>query len=445
MKRILIADASKASLVMTSEVFKDHFPGVQVVVARTSAECLELVKSTENVDAYVIDFDLPDKDGAWTAARLKKLHAQTPVLITAFDRPDVHNVIEEELAAYDDCLNWLRKPVKAETVVAVAQRYCEGKYRTQRRLACSIPALAEVVVTTVLTRTVKETVKVPVAKSSAKSATSKTTAKPEKTKAKTSKAAASKNAAKSKTATAAKNTKAATTTKVVTRTITEKVQAKTLVPATITDSSLGGIKVEIDFSGFQAQGQSKTASGQVSWSVSAGEILSVHVPSQETLEAGNAKAWKDWQSSKLKLQAAANAATTATNPPPAPPASAKTARTTHAASAAAAMKGSKGPGTASTLPMLSQKTLKSAVKTAEDSSQILRGRVCWTTTQNSLVTCGVELDNAAQARRLFELTANRYNSLRRAGGIPSTHAQPPSTPVVTTSTLSFRNARHNAS
>ncbi|MCA2961149.1 MAG: hypothetical protein IOD12_12920, partial [Silvanigrellales bacterium] len=55
MKRILIADASKASLVMTSEVFKDHFPGVQVVVARTSAECLELVKTTENLDAYVID------------------------------------------------------------------------------------------------------------------------------------------------------------------------------------------------------------------------------------------------------------------------------------------------------------------------------------------------------------------------------------------------------
>jgi CheY-like chemotaxis protein len=201
MKRILIADASKASLVMTSEVFKDNFPGVQVVVARTSAECLELVKTSENIDAYIIDFDLPDRDGACTAARIKKL-TQTPVLITAFDRPDVHDVIEEELAAYDDCLNWLRKPVKAETVVAVAQRYCEGKYRTQRRLISDIPALAEVVITTTITRTVKETIK--------------TFAPAAKGKAVASKAPVGKTAAKLPVATS----------KVITRTVSEKIHSK---------------------------------------------------------------------------------------------------------------------------------------------------------------------------------------------------------------------------
>jgi len=65
MKRILIADASKASLVMTSEVFKDHFPGVQVVVARTSADAIELAKSAGELDAFIIDYDLPDRDGAF--------------------------------------------------------------------------------------------------------------------------------------------------------------------------------------------------------------------------------------------------------------------------------------------------------------------------------------------------------------------------------------------
>ena len=54
MKRILIADASKASLVMTSEVFKDHFPGVQVVVARTSADAIELAKTSGALDAFII-------------------------------------------------------------------------------------------------------------------------------------------------------------------------------------------------------------------------------------------------------------------------------------------------------------------------------------------------------------------------------------------------------
>jgi len=143
MKRILIADASKASLVMTSEVFKDHFPGVQVVVARTSADAIELSKTSGELDAFIIDYDLPDRDGAYTAARLKKMH-QHPILITAFDRPDVHESIDRDLAAFDDCLSWLKKPVKPELVVSLAQRFIEGKHRCQRRLACSIPAFLEI-------------------------------------------------------------------------------------------------------------------------------------------------------------------------------------------------------------------------------------------------------------------------------------------------------------
>jgi CheY-like chemotaxis protein len=116
MKRILIADASKASLVMTSEVFKDHFPGVQVVVARNSADAIELAKSAGELDAFIIDYDLPDRDGAYTAARLKKMFSQ-PILITAFDRPDVQQSIDRDLSAFDDCLSWLKKPVKPELVV----------------------------------------------------------------------------------------------------------------------------------------------------------------------------------------------------------------------------------------------------------------------------------------------------------------------------------------
>lgn len=143
MKRIMIADASKASLVMTSEVFKDHFPGVQVVVARTSADAIEAAKNAGELDAFIIDYDLPDRDGAYTASRLKKQFKQ-PILITAFDRQDVQENIDRELAAFDDCLSWIKKPVKPEMVVSLAQRFIEGKHRCQRRLECSIPAFMEV-------------------------------------------------------------------------------------------------------------------------------------------------------------------------------------------------------------------------------------------------------------------------------------------------------------
>lgn len=145
MKKILIADASKASLVMTSEVFKDHFPGVHVLVARTSAEAIEIAKKEEQIDAFVVDFDLPDKDGAYTAARIKKLYS-IPVLITAFDRDDVQETIEKHCSAYDDCLSWLAKPVNSELVVSIAHRFIEGSYRTQRRVDCMIPGIAEITI-----------------------------------------------------------------------------------------------------------------------------------------------------------------------------------------------------------------------------------------------------------------------------------------------------------
>lgn len=143
-KKILIADASKASLVMTSEVFKDHYPGVQVIVARTSVDAIDLAKMNEGIDAFVIDYDLPDLDGAQTAAKLKKLF-NIPVLITAFDTPQVAHAIETNLKQYPDCQSWLKKPVNPEVVIAVTQRFCDGKIRAQKRIACNLPVFAEII------------------------------------------------------------------------------------------------------------------------------------------------------------------------------------------------------------------------------------------------------------------------------------------------------------
>ncbi|MES2614656.1 MAG: response regulator [Bdellovibrionota bacterium] len=143
MKKILIADSSKASLVMTSEVFKDHYPGIQVLVARNSAEAISLAKSSENIDAFIVDFDLPDTNGAQTALLLKKM-SKTPILITAFDDFNSIQTIETLLTKYADCKSWLKKPVNPEVVIAVAQRYCDGKIRAQKRISCQLPVLAKI-------------------------------------------------------------------------------------------------------------------------------------------------------------------------------------------------------------------------------------------------------------------------------------------------------------
>ena len=138
MKKILIADSSKPSIVMTSEVFKDHFPGVQVLLAKSSQEALEVTGQNGDLDAVIVDYDLPDETGSALAQKLKRL-TTAPVLITAFESADVKEDIERNLAAYDDCLNWIRKPIKADNLAQVARRFCEGKIRTHRRIFCDIP------------------------------------------------------------------------------------------------------------------------------------------------------------------------------------------------------------------------------------------------------------------------------------------------------------------
>ncbi len=139
MKKILIADSSKASLVMVCEVFKENFYGIQVLVAKTAADALELAKNDQEIDAFIVDYDLPDMSGAQLALRIKKM-IKKPILMTAFDKPEVTQEIESLLNKYDDCRSWLRKPVNPVVVMAVVNRFCEGKIRAEKRVSCQIPA-----------------------------------------------------------------------------------------------------------------------------------------------------------------------------------------------------------------------------------------------------------------------------------------------------------------
>jgi CheY-like chemotaxis protein len=240
MKKILIADAGKASMVLTSEVFKDHFVGVQVVVAKSSAEVLEIAKNDTSLDAIVIDYDLPDRDGAQTASRIKKF-SQVPILMTGFDRSDVQENIEQELSAYEDCLNWIRKPVKPDLVVEIAKRYCEGRYRTKRRIPCEVPAFFELAVE------VKTTLEAPATTMKAKSLQSKKVI---------DKKAKPKKSAKEKVVTTIK---------------------KTRIPVLIMDCSLGGLKVRVSRERVAAMSLGKFATDAVN-AIAKGEVLSIHLP-----------------------------------------------------------------------------------------------------------------------------------------------------------------------
>ncbi|MFK7872051.1 MAG: PilZ domain-containing protein [Oligoflexales bacterium] len=143
MARILIADRYKSSVVMTSEVFKDTLSGVEITLASTGNECLDLVKADpEGFEMIVVDFDLPDTDAVVLTQSLKKITGK-PIIMTAFAHPVVKKYIQEELFYYSDSCAWVPKPIRSEKLKEVVTRFVLQKKRTLKRY--SVDATAVVV------------------------------------------------------------------------------------------------------------------------------------------------------------------------------------------------------------------------------------------------------------------------------------------------------------
>lgn len=435
MKRILIADASKASLVMTSEVFKDHFPGVQVVVARTSADALELAKTSGELDAFIIDYDLPDRDGAYTAGRLKKMFPQ-PILITAFDRPDVQENIDRELAAFDDCLSWLKKPVKPEIVVSLAQRFIEGQHRCQRRLNCSLPAFLEVeflpAAQSVATAKaaggtrgfsaarVKVAVKTkkkegPKKKQAPKKKDVKKLSAPVKGKAVSQPKvkAAAKPTPKSKTT--SQKTKPAASKKTVNNKKTElsqklraskkgpvekklpAVKAKPavppkplrrLVPVVIDDVSLGGAKIRVNNQELVFTQGGKGNVQKYICDFREGQILNVHVPPSAAVEAG-AEALEKWQKAQGKFLAGLIDMESGTQG-----VKKADAGSTKSSTLVGIQGRSRGAASPTSMPPTNEATA--------GTGNLLKGEVRWTASSETFTFCGLRSETVNVSKKLFE-------------------------------------------
>lgn len=435
MKRILIADASKASLVMTSEVFKDHFPGVQVVVARTSADAIELAKNSGELDAFIIDYDLPDRDGAFTAARLKKMFSQ-PILITAFDRPDVQQSIDRDLSAFDDCLSWLKKPVKPELVVSLAQRFIEGQHRCQRRLNCSLPAFLEVEFTPAAfaagaqtgvkvakhqqvarvkvvakakskkaADSAKKSTKATKGSSSTKEIKSSTSAVAKKT---TVKAATVKPVKASKFAEKASNTlpgkktakgkataevslkNSAAVSKANAKQATPAAPAKPIrkiIPVIIDDVSLGGAKIRVNNQELLFSAVGKGKGSQLFCDFREGQILNVYVPPGNIVEAG-AEALEKWQKSQSKVLANIFQKDSSAN----------AGKSTGENSKSSTMAGLAG--------LARTAFSKTDADTVNDGGQsngnVLRGEVRWMGSNETFTFCGLRSETVNVSKKLFE-------------------------------------------
>ncbi len=128
---ILIADAIKPSLVMSSEVFKDKITGATILVAGSGKQCLEIL-SQSKPDMCVVDFDLPDVDGVTLIHAMRKAY-KGPILLTAYPDKIVEEAVKADLFAYNDSGAWIPKPVKFDLLSEKIDQFLLDKHRLGRR------------------------------------------------------------------------------------------------------------------------------------------------------------------------------------------------------------------------------------------------------------------------------------------------------------------------
>ena len=133
MTNILICDASKPSIVMTSEVFKDKLPGALVMVANCGKDALELLKEFK-ADMCVIDFDLPDVDGPTLIEMIRRTF-DGPILLTAFADDIVKEAVENHLFTYNDAGSIITKPVTFQSLSEKIDLFLVEKHRLDKRFS----------------------------------------------------------------------------------------------------------------------------------------------------------------------------------------------------------------------------------------------------------------------------------------------------------------------
>jgi CheY-like chemotaxis protein len=136
---ILIADACKPSLVMSSEVFKDKIAGATILVASSGRQCLEIL-SASKPDMCVVDFDLPDVDGVTLIHAMRKTY-KGPILLTAYPDKIVEEAVKSDLFAFNDAGAWIPKPVKFDALSEKIDQFLLDKHRLGRRFTAQMETM----------------------------------------------------------------------------------------------------------------------------------------------------------------------------------------------------------------------------------------------------------------------------------------------------------------
>lgn len=139
MTTVLIVDACKPSLVMTSEILKDRISGTIVDVSISGRDAIDYL-AEKRPDICVIDFDLPDVDGPALVEAMRKIY-DGPILMTAYPEGMVDEAINDHLFACNDASAYVTKPIDADELEKKVEMFLLDGHRLGKRFASEMDTL----------------------------------------------------------------------------------------------------------------------------------------------------------------------------------------------------------------------------------------------------------------------------------------------------------------
>lgn len=116
-KTILIAEDEAVSRFLFEKALKKTQANLFFV--KNGFEAVEMVKDNLEIDAVIMDIRLPIMDGLEATAKIKKLFPEMPIVIqSAYAMQSTR-----EEAFESGCDDFITKPIKVETLLAILHRH----------------------------------------------------------------------------------------------------------------------------------------------------------------------------------------------------------------------------------------------------------------------------------------------------------------------------------
>lgn len=116
-KTILIAEDEAVSRFLFEKALKKTKANLFFV--KNGKEAVEMVKENSEIDAVIMDIRLPLMDGLEATAKIKELIPEMPVIIQSAYA--MQSTREEALES--GCDDFITKPIKVETLLAILHRH----------------------------------------------------------------------------------------------------------------------------------------------------------------------------------------------------------------------------------------------------------------------------------------------------------------------------------